>query len=70
MVPLAYGCLILGIPALCTWACLALDGTPWPGWLLYAIPLSLLGVFAFLVLQARCRRRQIAAPYPQRVGAI
>jgi uncharacterized BrkB/YihY/UPF0761 family membrane protein len=57
MVLLAYGGLILGIPGLCIWAALALDGTPWPGRLFYIIPATLLGVFVFLILKYAPRRR-------------
>jgi len=57
MVLLAYSCLMLGIPVLFTWACLTLDGTPWPGRLLYVISLTLFGAFTFLVFRYSPRRR-------------
>lgn len=56
MLLLAYGCLVLGIPGLCVSAGLALDGTPWPGHLLYIIPTALLSVFVFIVLACAPRR--------------
>lgn len=57
MMLIAYCCLVLGIPVLCIPTCLVLDGTPWPGRLLYIIPITLLGIFAFIVLRYAPSRR-------------
>ena len=57
MMLMAYCCLVLGIPVLCTLACLALDGTYWPGYMIHGIPIALLCVFIFIVLRYAPRRR-------------
>lgn len=59
MILLAYSCLLLGIPILSVSASLAFDGTPWPGRLLYIIPLALFALFFLLVFRHTRRRRTI-----------
>ena len=57
MIVLAYSCLLLGIPLISIPACLAFDGTPWPGRLLYIVPLVAFASFVLLILQHARRRR-------------
>lgn len=57
MIVLAYSCLLLGIPLISVPACLAFDGTPWPGRLLRIIPLVSFALFVLLILRHARRRR-------------
>lgn len=59
MILLAYSCLMLGIPVLSLSGCLAFDGTPWPGRLLYVIPSVLFALFALIIARHARRRRAI-----------
>jgi hypothetical protein len=59
MILFAYTCLVLGMPILSVSASLAFDGTPWPGRLLYIIPVALFVLFSILVFRHARRRRTI-----------